>query len=157
TEVGDADYPVALVYAGQLDPLENWTNVHFPLIRTKNIHIERSQITLHVPKSYRWMDFRGASQLGSREEYASGFKTYFGEQVQRITKLSEAGSSYERARAYQNLTQLESELQSKDSIYRADAQRMVESAKQQVIEQERTEQQAPALDNRAQLNRFYME
>src|SRR4029079_3832677 len=63
TARGDADYAVVLKYGGELGALDSLDQVDFPLIRTVNIHVERSQVELYVPETHRWFDFGGTMRL----------------------------------------------------------------------------------------------
>ena len=54
TAEGDRDYPVVLKYGGQLSSLALLGQVAFPLIHTKNIHVELSRVRLRLPETQRW-------------------------------------------------------------------------------------------------------
>ena len=67
TAPGDRDYAVVLKYGGKMDR-PGWTAaVRFPLVHTKNIHVERSVVKLYLPESDRWFDFRGTMRLTEEE------------------------------------------------------------------------------------------
>lgn len=110
TQAGDADYPVRIVYAGQLDNLSSLQRVSFPIARTVNVNVELSQLTLYLPDSQRWFNFRGARRLDNRADYAQGYESYFESQLLKVSRAISSGSEFDRQRARQNLTELEKHL-----------------------------------------------
>ncbi len=167
TEAGDTDYAIHLVYAGRVARLSGLSEVAFPLIRTLNINTELSQVTLYLPESHRWLDFRGASRLGNQAEYAVGYTNYFNEQVAKVSRAFEAGSEYDKARARKSIENLERDYlvqeQQADSGRIVDEQQRVElystleRAKQQLGFDVQTEMDGELLDNRAKLNTYYLD
>jgi hypothetical protein len=166
TETGDADYPVVLIYAGRLPALRGVSQVVFPLIRTRNIHVERSQMTLHLPESHRWLNFQGASQRATRSEYLSEFQSYLGERLSKVNKTLQSGTEYDRGRAANNLMQLEMTLNSGDYLitdgsveYRRQAAsnlKLLQDAQQQVLELQSSGTTVLEQDNRDALNDLFL-
>jgi hypothetical protein len=109
TEEGDADYAVVLIYAGKMSLPANGQQVTFPLLRTVNIRTDVHQVTLYLPDSRRWFDFRGAALLSGAEEYASGYTSYVSDMVGRLAK-AKVGAAYKKKRALKGLLQLQEEI-----------------------------------------------
>lgn len=164
TEEGDTDYPVVLLYAGRMNLSGKGRPIRFPLVRTINVHTDLHQVSLYLPESYEWFDFRGAAPLAGAQEYASGYVAYLQDMVTRISQAA-AKSKYKKARALEGLAQLEKELADTASgkIGSTDAELAalgtIHQAQQQLAEQfvppqwEESAQQA----NRAKLQGLFQE
>jgi hypothetical protein len=118
---GDADYEVALIYAGTLDRLSWWGRIDLPFMRSVNINVERSVVRLMVPESHAWFSFGGT--LGQPVDEAGVQKTtqaYFQRQLGISLEVLRSGDKFASARAQNNLKQLGLALQNNYS-YRGEA------------------------------------
>jgi len=113
TARGDADYEVLLKYGGQLGRLAAVDRVEFPLIHTVNIHVELSQVELYVPETYDWFNFGGTMRrVESEGDFAAGWLSYNSKQIALATQALRGDDPYARARAAQNLKDLQAESES---------------------------------------------
>jgi hypothetical protein len=126
TAPGDADYAVVLKYGGELGALGSLDRVDFPLIRTLNIHVELSQVELHVPPTHRWFNFSGTMRLVQDEgDLAADWLAYNTKQIGLAIQSMKSGDEYSRARATSNLKSLQTEseqLKKTAQSYRGNAQ-----------------------------------
>jgi hypothetical protein len=110
TAPGDADYAVVVKYGGELGALASLDRVDFPLIRTRNIHVELSQVELHVPQTHRWFDFGGNMRLVQDEgDLAADWLAYNTRQIGLALRSIKSSDEYSRARATNNLKALQAE------------------------------------------------
>lgn len=110
TAPGDADYAVVLKYGGELGALGSLDQVDFPLIRTVNIHVELSQVELHVPPTHRWFNFGGNMRLVQDEgDLAADWLAYNTKQIGLALQSIKSNDEYSRARASNNLKALQAE------------------------------------------------
>ncbi len=172
TAEGDLDYPIVLKYGGQLSRPSWMTRVVFPLIHTINIRVELSQVRLRLPESFDWFNFDGTlGRVETEGDLQAGWLSFRTRQLSELTQLlnsSEAMNPYSKARASNNLKQLEGSLQSSNYFFRNQAgeksqelakqldanSAALQSAQQQVAQID--QQQAQVLrGNRAILNDLY--
>ena len=110
TAPGAADYAVVLKYGGELGALGSLDRVDFPLIRTLNIHVELSQVELHVPPTHRWFNFSGTMRLVQDEgDLAADWLAYNTKQIGLAIQSMKSSDEYSRARAMNNLKSLQTE------------------------------------------------
>ena len=166
TDQGDPDYPVQLKYGGRMDRLGKISAVQFPLIRTRNIKVQESQVRLWLPESYRWFNFGGSMRLVTGEAgLMEGYLQYQGRQLQAALSYMSSENPYTRVRAMNNLKQLSSGLEnysqshewfmknSKLSETIQSNRKAIERA-EQLAEANKTEQVELQVDNRGRLNEF---
>ena len=72
TAAGERDYAAVLIYGGKLPPLGRLSSVAFPLLRTKNINVERSVVKLCLPESHRWFGFGGTAEAATSTRWRPG-------------------------------------------------------------------------------------
>ncbi len=111
TAVGDLAYDVILKYGGKVPPLSRFDNkVDFPLMHTENIHVELSQVRLHVPENYRWYDFGGTMRQATDEgDMAAGRVAFHNKQVKQLAETMRHGKKFEQARAEYNYKNIRKE------------------------------------------------
>jgi hypothetical protein len=108
TAPGDADYAVVLKYGGQLGLLRAIDRLQFPFIRALNINVELSQVELHVPATHQWLNFGGTMRVVASEgDLAAGQIAYNTKQVGLALQAIRSSDSYTRARAANNLKNLQ--------------------------------------------------
>jgi len=107
TAPGDLDYEVVLKYGGKMSPPGRFGTVDFPLVHTKNIDVETSQVRLFVPKTHRWFDFGGTMRLVAEDaELAAGYVSYQTKQAKRLIQTYQTSGDFAKVRALNNLKQL---------------------------------------------------
>ena len=138
TAAGDLDYAVTLSYAGQMPKPNLVSSVDFPLVKTVNIDVELSQVSLWLPSQWKWFDFggtmrrvQGAGQLKVDEAM---YLTRKGEQLLKV--LSEA-NDYASIRASGSIKKLASEM---DRL-QVQAQREGDARQNQALQQQLATQQ----------------
>ncbi len=166
TAEGDLDYPVVLKYAGKFDGLGVLAPLQFPIIRTENIHIELSQVKLHLPEDYHWYQFDGtATRVRGEEDFVAGYVAYQTQQVEKLTQIIRASNEFSKSRAVYNVGRLGEELQQlqsdrgrgesneqlRSNLY--SNARVLEAATQEIEELEKLDVQVT--DNRERLNTFF--
>lgn len=168
TASGDRDYQVALKYAGNLGALERLRSVNFPFIRTVNIQVELSQVRLHLPPSFQWLDFGGTMRKVEDEgDLAAGYLAYQNKQLERFADMLHGPASFAQTRAANNLRALRGEVSSyltSQSRFRQNEQLQRESARndqewtdaeRQLVEVEKENAEQPTDDNRDKLIEVY--
>jgi hypothetical protein len=166
TVEGDLDYDVVLKYAGKLDGLGFFQPVQFPVIRTQNINIERSQVKLHLPVEYRWFQFDGtATRVGSQSDFDADFVSYETQKLEKLTQILRSANQFSQSRAMFNIKKQSEEFRqwkvqnvprsSSDQLRKnlESNARASEAATQAIAEQAEGEEMSA--DNRAILNSFY--
>ena len=169
TAEGDLDYAVILKYGGQINRPGKFSNVAFPLMKTVNINVERSQVRLRLPKDMQWFDFQGTlGQVGDDNELIAGVVEYRTEQIAKMTQLlgSKKGE-YTKARAQNNLKLLNAESQAFNDQIRdnRDLQEQIanntiaiQQAEQQLQDFEDSNKNADAqFSNRLAIDEFFRE
>lgn len=109
---GDADYEVALVYAGRVGRLGWSGRVSFPFPQTININVERSVVRLMLPEGF---SHRFDGSLGQPVDEAGAQGTtqeYFRRQINLSLEVLRSSDKFAQARAQNNLKQLGLSLQS---------------------------------------------
>lgn len=108
TQTGDLDYPVVLKYGGQLRRLSSLSTISFPLVKTTDIRVERSNVRLRLPDSHRWMNFAGTMKhVEDDGELTADFLSYRNKQVQQLTQIIRGkADAFSKLRAANNLKQL---------------------------------------------------
>ncbi len=111
TAEGDLDYPVVLKYGGQVAKPSWWTRVEIPLAHTVNINVELSQVRLRLPVAFEWFNFDGTlGRVESEGDLQAGFLSFRTRQLSDLTQLlspTNSASAYSKARASNNLKQLD--------------------------------------------------
>ncbi|HZL88018.1 MAG TPA: hypothetical protein VFB96_06540, partial [Pirellulaceae bacterium] len=157
---GEGDYAVVLKYGGRLGNVRELSRLNFPLITTSNIQVEQSQVSLYLPRSHQWFDFGGTMKhVTSHSDLESGFQTYFYKQIEETKQLLSGSDDYTRARAMNNLKQLELLHDQKKMQLGGEARgelvlrndQLLAEAKELANQQQAQQQQLYAEDNRAQL------
>ncbi len=122
TAAGDLDYEVSAIYAGKLPALGSVASVQFPFVRTRNINVARSQVRLHVPKTYRWVRFTGTMGEPKQEgDLAAGYVAYQTNLTQRLLDTLRHGGKFSKVRAAANLESLSQKLGADVDDYRQQA------------------------------------
>jgi hypothetical protein len=170
TAEGDLDYPVVLKYGGHLGRVKWWDQVAFPLMRTVNINVELSRVRLRLPETHQWGYFDGSMRrVLDAGEYEAQFFRYFTEQSKRLVQAWNTDNPYAKVRAYSNLKQLETTVQSYKQQHGDYASNealreqldtntvVVQQAQQQAEAYEAAQGQVAAGDNRRRLNTYWMD
>ena len=111
TAPGDLDYEVVLGYGGTVRAPGGLHEMDFPLMRTVNVAVELSHVSVYLPESYRWFDFGGTTrQVFDEGELAAGFVRYQTRVAERLGQSVEAGSAFARARAITNIETIKSDM-----------------------------------------------
>jgi hypothetical protein len=164
TAEGDLDFPVVLKYAGQFGRLRTLQTVHVPVIKAMNINIELSQVQLHLPAEFEWLDSQGTRVQGE-DDFAAGYVLYRTQQVEKLTQIMRGDNTFSKARAMGNVMVLGKELQ---EFRRTHAGRSGNEqldvnldANARVVQEAAAEmegiqlQELPQTDNRERLNRYW--
>jgi hypothetical protein len=168
---GDADYEVALVYAGRVGRLGWSGRVSFPFPQTININVERSVVRLMLPPGY---SHRFDGSLGQPVDEAGAQQTtqeYFQQQIRLSMEVLNSSDKFARARAQNNLKQLGLSLQNQAAAnrgwYNSQNPELLQSFNEntQKIQQELSkaeeelqgETTAQVGDNRGRLSHFFLE
>ncbi len=169
TAEGEGDYPVQLKYGGQMDRVASFSQVRFPLMRTVNINVERSQVRLHLPENYDWasyFDFGGSMRpVEDESELGEVFQLYLSDRIQEAKELLASANPYTRIRAMSNLKQSALLLDSSRSMSQNNLKglgvtlqgrnsELILEAEQQVQEQQ-AGQPSAVTDNRDRLNTYW--
>ncbi len=98
TAVGDRDYAVVLKYGGKTDRPGWLSAVRFPLVHTKNIHVERSVVKLYLPENDCWFDFGGTMRLAEQEaDVAAQEFSYRNWQIGQLAQVVAKSDRFARA------------------------------------------------------------
>jgi hypothetical protein len=168
TAEGEQDYAVELKYGGRLSDLRSWATVNFPFIQTVNINVESSQVRLYVPDTHRWFAFDGSMRrVEADEDFIASYLRYKTKQLIDFRATLASKNPYAQVRAAANLEQLTSEveqLHDQAQRHRGLSKELDESlfansaalqrAKRELQLQADQQRDAPAVDNRLQLNLF---
>jgi hypothetical protein len=171
TAEGEGDYPVQLKYGGRMPPLASLSQVRFPLMRTVNINVELSQVTLRLPDEYDWssyFEFGGTMRSVADEgELAEVYQSYLNKRIQEAKELLSSANPYTQIRAQSNLRQARIlfdtsrsmsannlkqaaiELQTRNDLLLDDAERQVQD--------QQSAQRQEVGDNRERLNYYWAE
>lgn len=166
---GDLDYEVEIRYAGRLPALGAWRSLDFPLLRSANVPVELSQVSLFLPDTFSWFDFGGTMRRVEDEaELAAGFVRYQTRLTERLGQTLEGDNPFARIRAASSMKEVESQTErirrARSSYgYNAALEAELESheavaARAQAQQQQVQQQAAPtaeSLDNRAKLDRLF--
>jgi hypothetical protein len=141
TAAGDLDYAVALTYGGKLADLNAVRSVSFPLMHTVNINVELSQVRLHLPESYRWLNFGGSMRLVAEEgDLQAGTMSYFTRLTQRLAEVMVSSNRFAKTRAVDNLSQLKDSID--DYVKSESSDRSNSSLRQSISENAKVLQEA---------------
>jgi hypothetical protein len=164
TAEGDLDFPVVLKYAGQFGRLRTLQTVQVPMIKAMNINIEMSQVQLHLPTEFEWLESQGTRVQGE-DDFAAGYVAYRTQQVEKLTQIMRGENTFSKARAMGNMAVLGKELQ---EFRRARAGQSANEqlrvnldANSRVVQEAATEmkglqlQEQPQTDNRKRLNSYW--
>jgi len=172
TAEGDLDYPVVIKYGGEIAPPTWFSRIRFPLIHTLNINVELSQVRLRLPESYDWFNFDGTlGRVETESELQAGWLAYRTRQLTELSQLlgskSNSASDYTKARAINNLSELQSTIEQNSLYFSQQAtvseefrkqfssnSAALQSAQQQAIQVQQG-QTAEARGNRDLLNDLY--
>lgn len=104
---GDADYEVALVYAGAIDPMGWSGKIKLPFPETVNINVERSVVRLKLPEGFNWFGF-GGTMGGPVDEGQVQEQTlnYVQRQLSLSLEALNRGDVFAKTRVANNLKQL---------------------------------------------------
>jgi hypothetical protein len=105
TAEGEGDYAVQLKYGGQMPTAPSLGAVDFPLMKTRNINVEQSQVRLFLPESRHWFDFQGTLHLEDEAALQKGFQIYLNKRIEEASQLLTSGDDYTKVRAAVNLKQ----------------------------------------------------
>ena len=87
-----------LKYAGKLDRLAPLRSVQFPVLQTKNIAIELSQVKLYLPETHQWYDFAGtAARVDDEEGLQAGIVGYETRQVEKLTEIMRGSNRFSKS------------------------------------------------------------
>ena len=112
TAAGDRDYAVVLKYGGKMDRPGWAAAVRFPLVHTKNIHVERSVVKLCLPESDRWFDFGGTMRLAEQEADVAAQEFFYQNwQLSQLAQVASKSDRFAQARAAANIKALGMEMQ----------------------------------------------
>ncbi|QDU31570.1 hypothetical protein ETAA8_67290 [Anatilimnocola aggregata] len=107
TPTGSGDYLVEIKYGGSVGKLSTLRPIKFPLISTRGINIEQSQVQLLLPESFNWPYFGGTmKQVASENELEEGFQSYFQRKVNEAKQALQSDDLNVQIRAQANLTGL---------------------------------------------------
>ncbi len=111
TATGDKDYTVLLKYGGVVSRPGSFRKIHFPILHTKNIRVEKSQVRLWLPPEFRWFDFDGTMRrVHDQGDLVADFLAYRTRELDRLSQLVDQDKDvYSSARAINNLKQLAAE------------------------------------------------
>lgn len=168
---GDADYEVALVYAGRVGRLGWSGRVSFPFPQTININVERSVVRLMLPEGY---SHRFDGSLGQPVDEAGAQQTtqeYFRRQINLSLEVLRSSDKFAQARAQNNLKQLGLSLEGNKAAngrwYNEENPELFQSFNENTAQIQRelsraddlTKEDATAVqgDNRGRLNNYFLE
>jgi hypothetical protein len=104
TAAGELSYEVVLKYGGAMPRLGALGNVTFPLIRSKKITPDLSQVKLFVPRDQRWFGFGGTMRRVVEEaDLQAGYMKFQTQQTKQIGLAFHEGDKWTKARAGVNL------------------------------------------------------
>lgn len=170
TAPGDLDYEVRVQYAGKLERPRDLRRTDFPLVRTVNINVQRSQVRLHLPETSRWFDFRGTmGRVEQAAELAAEQVDYQTKQAERLVQVLRGSDEFAQVRAGANLRQLGlatqglqddySGVNAEDATLQAELSKnagVMRQAEQELHKiEEAAPQRADQMDNRYQLNELF--
>ena len=176
TAEGEGDYAVELKYGGRMDAPVGLSAVSFPLMKTRNLNVELSQVRLLLPESRHWFDFQGTLRLVEDElELQKGFQGYLNKRIQEASQLLTSGDDYTKVRAAVNLKQARGLLEDNRRAQAANNMKQLGLATHnyhdthalashneallnradEQAQQQRAQQQAE-FDNRGRLNSYWM-
>jgi hypothetical protein len=174
TAPGELDYEVVLKYGGRISPVGRLASVEFPLVRVLRIPVDLSQVRLYLPETHDWFHFGGTMGQVEEADQAAGQVAYQTKVAGRLRKDLESSNLYTKARAANNIKQLDLAVQSLVSL-RGDLARegrgnakfqeelerneSVRKEAQQAAEQieNAPQQEATVQDNRYRLNQRFLE
>jgi len=120
TAGGDLDYAVTLTYGGKLPRLRSLKRLELPLARTRNIHVELSQVELRLPAEFVWMHFGGTMREETRAgAFEAGYMGYQNKLAKRLVQTLKFGNVFEQTRAVNNLRLLEDAIDDYQQTYGA--------------------------------------
>ena len=173
TQLGDLDYGIRLVYAGQLPKSKLWTTLELPFVKSINVQPEQSQLRLFLPPAFRWYRWDGTlGRVEGEEDLTASWLSFKNKQIRGLSEiLSQSNADeFSQSRAVENFKKLndvvESEvrLQTGKGVYNqklieelGNNYNVVQEAKKQ---QEKVESGEAAIstDNRIALgNRFMLQ
>ena len=168
TAPGDLDFNVDITYGGKLDGFGGIRRVAFPLMRTLNIDVERSQVELLVPRTHRWFSFEGTMRpVEEAGAFEAGLLNYQTRLAERLISTVKVGSVFEKARAFSNLKSLKGSMESYQVAYQdlpqndalavemANAAKVLKETDEQLSRQVMQEEGEPARGNRWKFNEAY--
>jgi hypothetical protein len=100
TAEGDLDYQVVLKYAATLPAPSLLRSLSFPLIKVDNINVERSQLSLRLPREYHWLHFRGSfGEPTHADSYQAVQLDYQSSVAKRLNAALQSSDMYTQQRA----------------------------------------------------------
>ncbi len=107
TAEGDLDYEVVLKYGGRMDLIGRYDRVEFPLMRSREIQVEESQVRVFLPDTHKWFGFDGTMGIAAESgDLWAGYLKYKTQQIRTATENLTSANPYTRLRARSNLVQL---------------------------------------------------
>lgn len=104
TAEGDLDYQVVLKYSAVPPRPGLFRRVAMPLLKVDNINVERSQLSLRLPREYHWLDFRGAYGAPVQaDSYQAIQLDYQGSVAKRLNAALQSSDKYAQMRAMSNV------------------------------------------------------
>ena len=115
---GDLDYAVVIRYGGKLAPPGHFGRVRFPLIRTRNINVELSQLELYLPRTDEWFWFgdrmRPVAEAGDYEQVTV---SYWNDVLSRQAEALQDTNYFARVRAVGNTAVLQQMVDALQNTY----------------------------------------
>ncbi len=109
TQLGDLDYGIRLVYAGQLPKSKLWTTLELPFVKSINVQPEQSQLRLFLPPAFRWYRWEGTlGRVESEEDLTASWLSFRNKQIRGLSEiLSQSNADeFSQSRAVENFKKL---------------------------------------------------
>ena len=150
-----------------MPPLGAIDKLSFPLVRVNNVAVERSQVWLHLPETYRYFQFGGTMSPVVEDDMAAGRLAYDRNQTERLLDTVRQGDPFARSLAANNLKQLAQAVQvhldttaplRKDPARKQPAtRRVIHEAEAEVQKVEQTPAGTKITDNRKRMAKLVQE
>ena len=102
TEVGDLDYVVRVVYAGNCGAIRWASQRDIPLIEVLNIPVGSACVRLHLPENYKYQ-FDGTMRQSDQAAVSRTVSEFEQQVIADLQRIAQTGSPFEQARAMNNL------------------------------------------------------
>ncbi len=167
TAPGELDYAVVLFYGGKLSTPRWLGTVDFPLARTVDVSVARSNVRLYVPRSHGWFDFGGTMRHVAEEaDLAAETLAYRTKRTERLMETVRHGNEFDKVRAMGNLKKQMAETErfraasrefGPNEKWKAEAitnYKAMSDAQIELLEAENAPLVADALDNRGSIKGY---